>query len=91
MDSAVSADITWNGKAASYSIKPHGKFIKGRTRQTDSPALIKYAQTVLGFSVQVHKPKKPAKVAASETPDETLEADDKGKGSKGAPRRGGRR
>ena len=86
MAKALMADVTWNGKAASYSIKPWGKFEKGRTRQTDDAELVKFAGTVKGFSVYVH-PEKTAKAAKTTTePDETPTPASKPK----SPRRGRR-
>ena len=94
------AQITWNGAAASYSIKPHGKFQRGKTRTTNDEALIAYAKSVRGFSVYVPEPRPAAKTEAETEPagDEgggestKPEATDKGKGGKGGkgsgPRRG---
>ncbi len=87
------AEITWNGAAATYSIKPHGKFERGKTRTTNDEELIAYCKNVRGFAVFVPEPRKPAPKSASEpegddeTEDEKPEPTGKGKG-KGGPRRG---
>ncbi|KKN57382.1 hypothetical protein LCGC14_0562880 [marine sediment metagenome] len=54
------AEITWNGAAATYSIKPHGKFERGRTRTSNDAELIEYCKNVRGFSVFEPPPRKTA-------------------------------
>ncbi len=99
------AEITWNGAAATYSIKPHGKFERGRTRTSNDAELIEYCKNVRGFSVFEPPARKTATSSKDKTSDEgsgdagdpetpepeTPEPETTTKGSKGGKGKGGPR